>query len=67
MGVMSRWMPVTALFLGACGASETPLPSIESVEPSRLSTSECVALSVGLGGTLPLKLDYATRSASRGG
>ncbi|MDY7232884.1 hypothetical protein [Hyalangium rubrum] len=38
------------------------MPSIASVTPQRISTSECVALAVELNGALPLKLDYAKDS-----
>ena len=51
-----------ALLLCACGSSEPLLPSIVSVTPARLSTSECVLLEVELDGALPLKLDYGKDS-----
>lgn len=51
-----------AVLLGGCG-SGPPLPSIVSVEPQRLSTSESVQMTVRLEGGVPLRVDYSERSA----
>lgn len=58
-----RWTFVLVLWLSACGSSEPPALSIVSVSPQRISTSECVLLSVDLNGALPVKLDYGKDSA----
>jgi hypothetical protein len=57
------WTSVFALLLWACGSSEPPVPSIVSVTPQRISTSECFLLTVELDGALPVKLDYGKDSA----
>lgn len=58
-----RWTPVFSLLLCACGSSEPPVPSIVSVAPTRISSSECVLMTVELEGALPVKLDYGSDSA----
>lgn len=60
---VSRLPASMLLLLCACGASEVPLPTILSVTPTSLSTSECTDLQVELDGVLPLTLDYGTSSA----
>jgi hypothetical protein len=53
---------VLALLLCACGSSKPPLPSVVSVTPERVSTSECIQLTVELDEALPIKLDYGRDS-----
>jgi len=62
-GPVLRWTFVLALWLCACSSSEPPASAIVSISPQRISTSECVLLSVELDGALPVKLDYGRDSA----
>jgi hypothetical protein len=64
MAARRQWVSLPVLLMCACGSStETPLPSITSVEPASTPADSRFQLTVNFDGALPIELDYAQGSA----